>query len=213
MNTDMLIDQLATDVKPVPRHGVMRRIGIGVAAGAIVTMGLVGLWLGFRADLMQAMHGFHFWMKWSYTVSLFIGSLVATARLARPDAQPLRWLWLLAIPVLLLAAVTAIEMMHVPPADWLKMWLGHSWKRCPWIVLMLAAPIFIGLLWSFRRMAPTRLRAAGAAAGMAAGACAATLYCMHCAEVSALFVLTWYSLGILLAAGIGALIGPRFLRW
>ncbi|PZO92283.1 MAG: DUF1109 domain-containing protein [Sphingomonas sanxanigenens] len=213
MNTDMLIDQLATDVKPVPRHSVIRRIGLGVAAGAIVTIGLVGLWLGFRADLMQAMHGFHFWMKWSYTVSLFIGSLIATARLARPDAQPLRWLWLLAIPVLLLAAVTAIEMMHAPPADWLKMWLGHSWKRCPWIVLMLAAPIFIGLLWSFRRMAPTKLRAAGAAAGMAAGACAATLYCMHCPEVSALFVLTWYSLGIVLAAAIGALIGPRFLRW
>ena len=33
------------------------------------------------------------------------------------------------------------------------------------------------------------------------------------AEVSAIFVLTWYSLGILLAAGIGALLGPRLLRW
>jgi hypothetical protein len=31
--------------------------------------------------------------------------------------------------------------------------------------------------------------------------------------VSAIFVLTWYSLGIVLAAGFGALVGPRFLRW
>ena len=104
-------------------------------------------------------------------------------------------------------------MAHVAPGDWLKMWLGRSWKLCPWLVLMLAGPIFIGLLWSFRKLAPTRLRAAGAAAGFAAGAWAATLYCLHCPEVSAIFVLTWYTLGIALATGAGALIGPRFLRW
>jgi hypothetical protein len=33
-------------------------------------------------------------------------------------------------------------------------------------------PIFIGLLRSFRKLAPTRLRAAGATAGLAAGASA-----------------------------------------
>ena len=53
-------------------------------------------------------------------------------------------------------------------------------------------------------MAPTRLNAAGGAAGFAAGAWAATLYCLHCPEVSALFVLTWYTLGVELAAAIGA---------
>jgi hypothetical protein len=106
-----------------------------------------------------------------------------------------------------------MELIRTPPGDWLAMWLGQSWKRCPWLVLMLAAPIFGGLLWSFRRLAPTRLRAAGATAGLAAGAFAATVYCFHCPEVSAIFVLTWYSLGILLAATIGALVGPRLLRW
>lgn len=93
------------------------------------------------------------------------------------------------------------------------MWLGHSWKSCPWLVLSLSAPIFAGLLWSFRRLAPTRLRAAGAAAGLSAGAFAATVYCIHCPEVSAIFVLTWYSLGILLATLLGMLVGPRLLRW
>ena len=56
-------------------------------------------------------------------------------------------------------------------------------------------------------------KACKAAAGLAAGAFAATVYCMHCPEVSAIFVLTWYSLGILLAASLGALLGPRLLRW
>jgi hypothetical protein len=80
-------------------------------------------------------------------------------------------------------------------------------------VLTLAAPIFVGLLWSFRKFAPTRLRAAGASAGLAAGAWAATIYCLHCPEVSAMFVLTWYSVGIMAAAVTGALLGPRLMRW
>jgi hypothetical protein len=125
----------------------------------------------------------------------------------------LRWLWLLAVPVLLLAGIGIGELVDTPSRDWLAMWLGGSWKVCPWLVLTLAMPIFVGLLWSFRRMAPTRLRAAGAAAGLAAGAWAATIYCLHCPEVSAIFVLTWYSLGIVLAAAVGALIGPKLMRW
>ena len=46
-----------------------------------------------------------------------------------------------------------------------------------------------------------------------AGAWAATLYCLHCPESSAMFVLTWYSLGIAFTTLLGALVGPRILRW
>jgi len=115
--------------------------------------------------------------------------------------------------VLLLAGIGIGELSRTPPAQWLALWLGRSWMICPWLVLTLAVPIFVGLLWSFRELAPTRLRAAGAAAGLAAGAWAATIYCLHCPETSAIFVLTWYSLGIMLAAGTGAVLGPRLLRW
>ncbi|MES2289448.1 MAG: DUF1109 domain-containing protein [Pseudomonadota bacterium] len=213
MKIDQLIDILASDVKPVPRHAVGRRLAIGVVIGALVSATLVLAALGMRPDLGIAMHGFAFWMKWSYTLSLSAIAIYATARLARPDPGRLRALWLIAIPVSLLAGVGVMEMMHTPSSEWLAMWLGRSWSKCPWLVVGLAMPIFIGLLWSFRRLAPTRLRAAGAAAGLAAGAFAATVYCLHCPEVSAIFVLTWYTLGILLAASFGALVGPRLLRW
>jgi hypothetical protein len=53
----------------------------------------------------------------------------------------------------------------------------------------------------------------GAVIGLGAGAAAATVYCLHCPEASATFVLSWYSLGIGFAATIGAAIGPRLLRW
>ncbi|WP_159982623.1 MULTISPECIES: DUF1109 domain-containing protein [unclassified Novosphingobium] len=216
MNTDTLIKNLSAEVKPVRRHAVGRRIALGILAGGVVTAILIAIGLGIRPDLDVAMHGYSFWMKWTYTLSLAVCALFTVARLARPDAprlRRLRWLWLLLVPVCLLAAIGAMEMARVPSGEWLAMWLGQSWKKCPWLVLMLSAPIFIGLLWSFRRLAPTRLRAAGAAAGLAAGSCAAMLYCLHCPEVSAIFVLTWYTLGIALAAGAGALVGPRLLRW
>ncbi len=213
MNTDTLIAALAKDLPPVSRHAVGRRLLLGILGGGGITLLMIALLLGFRGDLGLAMRGFAFWMKWTYTISLGIGAVVMVVRLARPEPVRLRGFWPLAIPFALLAIVSVAEMAHVPSGDWLAMWLGKTWKKCPWLVLMLSAPIFIGLLWSFRRLAPTRLSAAGGAAGLAAGAWAATLYCLHCPEVSALFLLTWYTLGIGLAAIAGALLGPRLLRW
>jgi len=213
MNTDDLITRLAKDVPPVRRGATVMRLALGILLGALVSATVVVLALGIRPDLGLAMRGTAFWIKWGYTFSLALAAIVMTVQLARPDSARLRWTWLLAVPVVLLTGLGVAELARTPPALWLAMWLGHSWMICPWLVLALARPILVGLLWSVRRLAPTRLRAAGAAAGLAAGAFAATVYCIHCPEVSAIFVLTWYSLGILLAASIGALLGPRLLRW
>ena len=214
MDIDTLISELAADVPPVRAHAVPRRLALGIGLGVLVALALIVWALGVNPQLAAAltMHGF--WVKWGYSLSVSAIALVLVARLARPDGAPPRHLALwLAVPVLVLAAVGAVELARAPASHWLAMWLGETWMICPWLVLALAMPIFIGLLWSFRRMAPTRLRAAGAAAGLAAGAIAATLYCIHCPEMSAIFVLTWYTMGIGLAAGMGAALGPRVLRW
>ena len=213
MNTETLIAALAKDLEPVSPRASGQRVLLGIVGGGAVTLLLVVLVLGFRPDLGLAMHSFAFWLKWTYTISLGIGAIAMVRRLGRPEPVRLRAFWPLALPFALLAMVSIAEMARVPSSDWLAMWLGRTWTKCPWLVLMLSGPLFIGLLWSFRRLAPTRLRAAGGAAGLAAGCWAATLYCLHCPEVSALFVLTWYTLGIGLAAAIGALLGPRLLRW
>lgn len=213
MKTEQLIEQLSGDMRPVRRRARVRRLATGIAVGGGATLALIVLLLGIRPDLHAAMHGFAFWMKWTYTISLGICAVAITARLARPEPVRLARFWPATLPFVALAFVGMFEMAQVPPSGWLAMWLGDTWRICPWLVLGLSAPIFAGLLWSFRRLAPTRLRAAGAAAGLTAGAWAATLYCLHCPEVSAIFVLTWYTLGIVLAAGLGAFLGPRFLRW
>jgi hypothetical protein len=57
------------------------------------------------------------------------------------------------------------------------------------------------------------LRTAGAAAGLASGATAAMVYCLHCPEMSPAFVGVWYVLGIAAMTLVGALIGPKVLSW
>ena len=213
MTIDRLVVTLGASATPVRRGLVQRRLALGLVAGGAVTLAMVVLQLGFRPDLAIAMHGFAFWMKWTYTLSLGGIAILATAHLARPEAQRPPWLWLLAIPVSALAALATAELIRTPPSGWAELWTGLSWRMCSTRVATLSLPIFAGLVLGFRKLAPTRLRLTGAVAGLAAGALGATLYCLHCPEVSAVFVLTWYTLGIAVAAAIGAMLGPRLLRW
>jgi hypothetical protein len=64
-----------------------------------------------------------------------------------------------------------------------------------------------------RGLGPTNLRAAGAIAGLTSGGVGAAVYALHCPESAAPFIVIWYSLGMAAAGALGALLGPRLLRW
>src|SRR5262249_24097012 len=142
MITKDLIQMLAIDVRAVPRYAVGRRIALGILAGAGVSLLLVGGVLGVRPDLDVAIRDFPFWVKWAYTISLGIGAVFTTASLARRESTRPRWIWLLAVPVLLLLGIGLAEMAQAPPRDWPALWLGRSWRACPWNILLLSVPIF-----------------------------------------------------------------------
>lgn len=213
MRTEDLIDSLTARTQRVSRHATEQRIVAGLLLGGGATLAVMAATLGFRPDLGHAMMTEPFLVKWAYTLSLSIIAVLAVIDAARPETTRLRRLWMVAVPVLLLAIAAGAELANAPASHWSSMVMGYSWRQCSMRVGLFALPIFVGLLWAFRRLAPTRLVSAGAAAGLAAGAFGATLYGLHCSEVSMVFVLTWYSLGIAVSAGVGALIGPRVLRW
>ncbi len=213
MDTARLIESLAEDLRPVHPRAVERRIALALAAGMAVAALATVAGLGIRADLLSALQGHIFWMKAGYVGALAALAACASARLARPDTALPRWLWLGFLPVLALAAMAGAELARTPSQGWMALWLGRSWTVCPFLVLGLSIPIFAALLRALGTLAPTRLRSAGALAGMTAGASAALVYCLHCPESTASFVITWYSAGIGLAGLIGALLGPRLLRW
>ena len=74
-------------------------------------------------------------------------------------------------------------------------------------------PVFAAIVWAMRGFAPTHLRRAGAAVGFAAGAIGALAYTLHCPELNAPFLGIWYVAGILIPTVVGAVVGPRLLRW
>jgi hypothetical protein len=213
MQTTDLIDQLAGKVQPTAPRAALRRLGRGLLVGALVAFAVVFIYLGVRSDLGAALLTPSFWMKWGFTIAITAVALVMCVRLSRPEGRPGELPLALAAPLLLLGAIAVIQLARAPEAERLTLWLGYSALRCPWIIAALSIPLVLGVLWAMRGLAPTRLRWAGFSAGCLAGAAAAVVYAVHCNETAAPFVATWYSLGILLPALFGMLIGPRVLRW
>ncbi|MDR6627517.1 anti-sigma-F factor NrsF [Caulobacter segnis] len=212
MRTDDLIDALAADGAPV--RTPPRRLAAVAVAGALVALVLVLTWLHTRHDLMPAMRGGMFWMKAAYTAVLGLAGYLAIERLARPEGSGRRG-WLLGGAVLaLFAAAGLIQAMVSPDIQaTLHMLRGHSWHSCSRNILVLGLPMLALGLLAVRGMAPTRPVAAGFATGLFAGGVAATVYGLHCAENTFTFVALWYSLGVLLLAALGAVLGRWVLRW
>ncbi|HLZ82044.1 MAG TPA: DUF1109 domain-containing protein [Caulobacteraceae bacterium] len=211
--TDDLIDRLSRNLRPAPRGAVARRLALAVALGLAVSLAGVALSLGLRPDFSLAMTSRMFWMKLAYAGGYAAVGVFCVERLARPVGAAggrLRWL---AVPVILIAVLAVLQMARTPAPEMRAMVMGHSAMVCPWFIAATSAPLLVALIWAVRGLAPTQLRLAGALLGLTAGGFGALIYCLHCPEVGAPFVAIWYSLGMLIPCAIGALVGPRLLRW
>jgi hypothetical protein len=213
MRTDDLIAQLSDRLEPVPQTQVLRVLALALGGGAILSALAMTVTIGIRPDLGIAMTGGAFWLKFVYTLVIALLGLGLIERLARPDAD-LGWLpLLLALPVLVLAAMMALQIVPATDAERQALIMGHSARVCSILIASLALPLFAGLFWALRQLAPTRLTEAGAAAGLLSGSAAATIYAFHCTESTPTFIAIWYSAGILLTVLLGAALGRFLLRW
>ncbi len=212
MKTADLVNILAAGAAPVRPGAARRRLVLAGLAGGGAALVAVILWLGLR-PLDLAVAAGSFWMKAAYTVALSAAGLLLTARLSQPGRRAGAAPWLAATAVAALAAVAAAQLLGAAPGQRMALWLGSSGQVCPWRILVLAAPVYAAVALALRSLAPTRLAAAGAAAGLLAGAIAATAYGLHCQETAAPFVVTFYTLGIGLSTAVGAVLGRWLLRW
>jgi hypothetical protein len=182
--------------------------------GSLLACGLLMLaLLGVRPDLAQAAALPAFWLKVGFSAAMAGAGWLAVKRLAAPGASTASLPLYAAAPVLALWLVAASVLWQAPPEWRAALFWGKTWRYCPLLITLLSMPVFAAALHVMRGLAPTRLRLAGAAAGLASGATAALVYCLHCPEMSAVFVGSWYLLGILITSAIGALAGPRVLAW
>lgn len=211
MKTETLIDVLARGAGPAPRGVAGRRLALAMAVGTGVSAVLTLTWLGLVPPDMFA--GPALWTKLAYAALLGVAAGVLSSRLGRPAASTRR-AWHGTWGVMGAMGVLGLLAWGITPApERLPALLGHSWALCPWAVLGLSLPALAATLWAMRGLAPTRPRLAGLAAGLLAGAAGAAGYSLGCTEESLAFVAVWYTAGVVLTAGLGALLGPRLLRW
>jgi hypothetical protein len=212
MKTDDLAVALARQAEPDRRSPVMR-LAAGTLFGALLAVPLM-LWaLGVNPSIAIDARTPMFWVKLVFVAAIAAISFFAVRRLAQPGAQPRRALRAVAIPVVAMALLAVVVLATAPADQRMSLVMGSSWRACPLNISLLAAPALVVLLVAVRALAPTRLRLAGAGVGLLAGALGAVVYTVHCTEFEAPFLAVWYVLGMLIPAVIGALIGPRLLRW
>jgi len=213
MRTDDLIDHLSGVLEPTPPTQVLRILAVGLGAGAVLSAILMLATIGVRPDLVEAMGDGSFWLKFVYTFMVAVLCIAAVDRLARPDAAVGGLFILVIVPFLVMAGLAAREFLPADPATQHALIMGHSARVCSILIASLSLPLFAGLFWALRQLAPTRLMEAGAAAGLLAGSAAATIYAFHCTESTPTFIVIWYSAGILLTTLLGAALGRLALRW
>jgi hypothetical protein len=211
--TDELIDRLTADLTPARGNRVARRLTLGVGLGAAVALAGVLAVLGPRADMPQALGAPIFWVKLAYCAAFGLVGAICVERLARPGGEPGTRLAWLGAPLVLVAVASALQTANASPVRMHQLLMGGSSALCPWFIIAASTPVFVAMIWVMRGLAPTRLRLAGAVAGLTAGGFGAMAYSLHCGEVGAPFLAVWYSLGILTPAAVGALLGSRLLRW
>lgn len=213
MQTDELIRLLATGLDATPPAAARRRLLRALALSLPLAGLAMALTLGVQEALAEVMMQPMFWVKLALPAALLSTTGLALSRLARPGAALGRTPVYVALPLLAIWALALAVLLGAAPAARPTLLYGETWVSCPWNIAGLSLPGFAGALWALRGLAPTRLRLAGATAGLFAGALGAFVYAFHCPELAAPFIGTWYVLGMAIPAVIGALLGPRLLRW
>ena len=213
MKTDDLIGLLAQDAEPVASHAIEQRFAVAALAGLGGGLVLMLVLFGVRPGVAQDMALPMFWGKLGFAAALALPAGWALLRLARPGADWRRVLRWAALPVALVWALAGWALLQSPEADRWGQVLGSTWRSCPFNIALLSVPMWIACFWVLRRAAPTRLAWAGAGAGLLAGAVGALVYAVHCPEMALPFVAVWYVAGMMIPTALGALLGPRLLRW
>lgn len=213
MKTDEFVTLLATSVTPIKSGVTRRRYALALASGGFLALLLMLMLLGVREDLAKAVYLPMFWFKFAFPLCLAGAALIAAMRLSRPGIPLGRVLFALAAPVVIVWLMAATTLLNAAPGERAAQLLGQTWAVCPLLITMLSIPTFVGIFWAMKGLAPTRPALAGAAAGLLASTVATVIYSLHCPEMAASFLATWYLIGMLIPTFAGALLGIRLLKW
>jgi hypothetical protein len=211
VKTDQLIEILSANVEPIRgerlRRGLVLALLVGGVGAFCVMLGTVGL----RPNGPPGLE--YLALRLVFTFSVIAIAATLLSRLARPGQRAGKLLTLTFLPFLVIVAAGAIAIGLEKPMTWGRMLFGMNWITCLLCIPLFAVVPFVALVWFLRGGAPTNLKLAGAIAGLLAGALGATAYAFHCPDDSVPFIAFWYASMVGICSLIGAVLGPKLLRW
>lgn len=213
MKTDELIDMLGTNLEPVKRGELRNTLVVALTVGAVAAICLMLGIFGVPTDAFGRDYLALKAVALAFTLGLAgagASFLVSCARPGDAGRKPLVVIGLLFFAVLS-AGLLALALTH--PAAWGGMVFGAQWAACLICIPLFAIAPFASLVWALRRGAPTNLVRTGAVMGLVAGALGAAVFAFHHPTGSIPFILIWYGGPIVACALVGAILGPRLLRW
>lgn len=213
MRTENLIAALVADRQAMDRPIAQTMLIAVIVGGAIATLAFV--WqLGPRSDFALAIETTRFQLKFVVALALLIPALALVIRQARPDQAELGKLGLaIFISPLLLAAACVFEVHSLPVSEVMPRLIGSNSIKCLFVIPLLSVAPLGAILFALSKGAPSRPGGAGALAGLAAAAFAATLYATNCRDDSPLFMGVWYVSAIIGVVAVGYSVGRKILRW
>lgn len=215
MKTDELIDTLSAD--PQRRHMIrpLATIALAVFLSCLGAFIVSLVWLGLPTDLAHVAttwdHGF--FVRIAFAVSVTCCAFLFVHDLSIPGRRQRMPSLVAMVPFVLLPILALHELSSISWEEW-PTHTGHaSWLTCLWQITVLAIPAFAILVIAVRRLAPTDLRRSGFYVGLLSGSIGAMGYILHTRDESIAFGAIAYPVAIFTIAIIGALVGPRVLRW
>ena len=213
MKTRDLVAWLASDVSPVERNAVPKRLGRALMLGLIGDTALLIALYGIRSDMPDLILTMMFWVRLAFPLATVAAAMKLAERLGRPGASPGFAWFAAALPVVTMLLVTGSILLATPPGYRLQLILGTTWRTTTASVVLLSLPSLAAMMHAMKALAPTRLPLAGAGAGLLAGAQGLVVYSLYCSEMAVPFWGIWYVLATITTAILGAAIAPRYLRW
>jgi hypothetical protein len=211
MKTDDLITLMTQDAPVGMRYG--RALPIALGAGVVVSVVLLVATVGLRHNMASVFETARVLFKVVVTIVLAILAARLAMRIGRPGAETRLPALLLAVPAVMVVVAIIAELLVLPANTWRASLVGRNALFCLFFIPVLSLAPFAGLFWAMKKGAPRSPTAAGAAAGLSAGAFAAAIYAWHCPDDSPLFLATWYTAAIACVTAVGAILGSRLLRW
>jgi hypothetical protein len=212
MKTNQLINLLSTNLEPVKRGETTKTLTWTILAGGLAAVCLMLVTVGLRPGGGWFFSGYLL-LKLLLMLILIGAGAALLAKLAIPgqDARkPYTIIWLVFLAI---GSAGICALVLGPPAARDQMMMGSQWATCALCIPLFAVVPFAALIWALRKGAPTNLRRTGAVAGLVAGALGAVAYAFHCPDDSMPFIALWYGGMVALCALLGAMLGPRLLRW